>query len=115
ASLALLWPTVQGEGAPVVLFNARRDRPLRSRCFLEFLAAQAPRPVLFVTGDPLALRLARKGFAATAQPLRARTPAAALAELAAAARAGGVIWGVGNYHGFGARMVAELSAQRPAC
>src|SRR5882672_9949964 len=52
-SLALLWPTVAGADKPVVLLNARRDRPLRTRRFLEFLAAQVPAPMLFVVGDPL--------------------------------------------------------------
>jgi len=31
ASLALLWPAAEGSGRPVVLLNARRDRPLRTR------------------------------------------------------------------------------------
>jgi poly-gamma-glutamate synthase PgsB/CapB len=110
-SLALLWPQPDGAGAPVVLLNARRDRPLRTRRFLEFLAARTPAPLLFVVGDPLAVRLARRaGFMPDAvRWLRARTPAAALAELAALTPAGGVIWGVGNYQGFGARLVAELA------
>jgi poly-gamma-glutamate synthase PgsB/CapB len=116
-SLALLWATVASAGAPVVLLNARRDRPLRSVRFLEFLAAQAPAAVLFVVGDPLALRLARRaGFKPGAvRALRARTPAAALAELAAPAPPGGVIWGVGNHQGFGAQLVAELAGARATC
>jgi gamma-polyglutamate synthase len=117
ASLALLWPTVESASAPVVLLNARRDRPLRTRRFVAFLAAQAPAPTLFVTGDPLAVRLAcRAGFMADAvRRLRARAPAAALAELAALAPSGGVIWGVGNFQGFGARLVDELAGHRSTC
>jgi poly-gamma-glutamate synthase PgsB/CapB len=116
-SLALLWATVANAAAPVVLLNARRDRPLRSVRVLEFLAAQAPAAVLFVVGDPLALRFARRaGFRTGAvRALRARTAAAALAELAAPALPGGVIWGVGNYQGFGAQLVAELAGARPTC
>jgi poly-gamma-glutamate synthase PgsB/CapB len=116
-SLALLWPTVAGASAPVVLLNARRDRPLRTQRFVAFLAAQAPAPLLFITGDPLAVRLARRaGFMPGAvQRLRARTPTAALAELAAPAPSGGVIWGVGNFQGFGARLVAELTGRNSTC
>jgi gamma-polyglutamate synthase len=117
ASLALLWPAVTGTDQPVVLLNARRDRPLRTRHFLQFLAAQVPAPVLFVVGDALAERLARRaGFLPGAvRRLKARTPAAALAELAAAAPSGGVIWGVGNYQGFGARLVVEVAGLGPTC
>jgi len=116
-SFALLWPTVTCAGAPVVLLNARRDRPLRTRAFLKFLAAQAPSPLLFVVGDPLAAALARRaGFGRNAvRRLRSRTAAAALAELAAAAPTGGVIWGVGNYQGFGARLVAQITERVASC
>jgi hypothetical protein len=115
ASLALLWPTVTTGERPVVLLNARRDRPLRTQRFLAFLAAQAPLPLLFVVGDPLAARLAhRAGFGAVRR-LRARAPADALRELAAYTLAGGVIWCVGNYQGFGARLTAELSGRSATC
>jgi poly-gamma-glutamate synthase PgsB/CapB len=114
ASLALLWHAVDGGGRPVVLLNARRDRPLRTRRFLHFLIAQTPAPLLFVAGDPLALLLAhRAGFKRQAvRRLRSRTAAAALAELAAAASAGAVIWGVGNYRGIGARLITQLGAPK---
>jgi len=117
ASLALLWPTVAAASSPVVLLNARRDRPLRTRRFVEFLAAQAPASVLFVVGDPLAVLLARRaGFVPGAvRRLRSRTPAAALAELAAPVPSGGLIWGVGNYQGFGARLVVELTGPGATC
>jgi len=113
SSLALLWPTVEAGERPVVLLNARRDRPLRTKRFLEFLAAQVPMPLLFVVGDPLAGRLARRaGFGPDAiRRLHARAPATALAELAASTSAGGVIWGIGNYQGFGARLTAELAGR----
>jgi gamma-polyglutamate synthase len=117
ASLALLWPTVQAGERPVVLLNARRDRPLRTQRFLAYLATQVPTPLLFVVGDPLAVRLARRsGFAPDAvRRLRARAPADALRELAACASAGGVIWGIGNYQGFGARLTAELAGRDATC
>jgi len=116
ASLALLWQTARGADAAAVLLNARPDRPLRTRRFIEFVAAQRPTPTLFIAGDPFAVFLARrKGLAGMVRRLRARTPSAALAEVAAATPAGGVIWGVGNYQGLGARMVAELTGRDANC
>jgi gamma-polyglutamate synthase len=116
-SLKLLWPTVATRERPVVLLNARRDRPLRTQRFLAFLAAQVPMPLLFVVGDPLAARLARRaGFSPDAvRRLRARTPDIALRELAASTPSGGVIWGLGNYLGFGARLTAALSGRDTSC
>lgn len=116
-SLKLLWPTVATSERPVVLLNARRDRPLRTQRFLAFLAAQAPMPLLFVVGDPLAARLAhRAGFERDAvRRLRARAPDTALRELAASTPFGGVIWGLGNYQGFGARLSAELARRNASC
>jgi poly-gamma-glutamate synthase PgsB/CapB len=116
-SLKLLWPTVATSERPVVLLNARRDRPLRTQRFLAFLAAQVPMPLLFVVGDPLAARLARRaGFGPDAvRRLRARAPDTALRELAASAPSGGVIWGVGNYQGLGARLSAELAGRDASC
>jgi poly-gamma-glutamate synthase PgsB/CapB len=116
-SLKLLWPTVATTERPVVLLNARRDRPLRTQRFLAFLAAQVPTPLLFIVGDPLAARLAlRAGFGPDAvRQLRANLPDSALRELAASAPSGGVIWGVGNYQGFGARLTAALAGRDASC
>jgi poly-gamma-glutamate synthase PgsB/CapB len=116
SSLALLWPQREAD-VPVVLLNARPDRPLRTKRFLEFLAARNPIPMVFVVGDPLAVRLARRaGFRSdTLRPLRAREVDAAMAELAAATPAGGTIWGVGNYHGFGASLIAAIARQGTPC
>jgi hypothetical protein len=113
-SFAILWDEMRAPPPPVVLLNARSDRPIRSRRFLEFLAARRPAPVLFVTGDAYALHFARR-VASGVRRLRSRTGGAALAELAAAAPAGGVIWGVGNFHGFGAEMVGALGSHGTAC
>jgi gamma-polyglutamate synthase len=116
-SLKLLWPTVATSERPVVLLNARRDRPLRTQRFLAFLSAQVPMPLLFVVGDPLAARLARRaGFERDAvRRLRARAPDIALRELAASTPSGGVIWGLGNYQGFGARLSVELAGRDASC
>jgi hypothetical protein len=113
-SFALVWDEVKAPPPAVVLLNARQDRPVRSRRFVEFIAAQRPAPLLFVTGDPYALHYARR-TAASVRRLRARDTDAALAELAAAAPEGGVIWGVGNFHGFGKRLVGALSGNASAC
>jgi gamma-polyglutamate synthase len=116
-SLKLLWPSIATSERPVVLLNARRDRPLRTQRLLAFLAAQVPMPLLFIVGDPLAARLAhRAGFGPDAvRRLRARAPDPALRELAASAPSGGVIWGVGNYQGLGARLSAELAGRNASC
>jgi hypothetical protein len=114
-SLALLWSTVEATQPPVILLSARSDRPLRSARFLDFLAKQEPAAVLFVVGDPLALRLARRAGFEAVRRLRAQKPLDALAELAGPAAAGGVIWGVGNYQGFGARLIAEIAGNRATC
>jgi poly-gamma-glutamate synthase PgsB/CapB len=116
-SLKLLWSAVDTGERPVVLLNARRDRPLRTQRFLAFLTAQVPMPLLFVVGDPLAIRLARRaGFGPEAvRQLRARLPDGALRELAASVSSGGVIWGVGNYQGFGAHLTAELAGHNTSC
>jgi poly-gamma-glutamate synthase PgsB/CapB len=116
-SLKLLWSTVDTGERPVVLLNARRDRPLRTKRLLAFLASQVPMPLLFVVGDPLAARLARRaGFGPDAvRQLRARLPDSALHELAAFAPSGGVIWGIGNYQGFGARLTAALAGRDTSC
>jgi poly-gamma-glutamate synthase PgsB/CapB len=116
-SLKLLWPTVATSERPVVLLNARRDRPLRTQRFLAFLALQVPLPLLFIVGDPLATRLARRaGFGPdAARQLRARLPDSALRELAASTPSGGVIWGLGNYQGFGARLTAALAGRDARC
>jgi poly-gamma-glutamate synthase PgsB/CapB len=114
-SFAILWEGVKAPPPPVVLLNARNDRPIRSRSFIQFLARQTPRPVLFVTGDPYAFHFARRVAPGIARRLKARTPDTALTELAAVAPDGGVIWGVANYHGFGERLVGALSERGLAC
>jgi poly-gamma-glutamate synthase PgsB/CapB len=114
-SFAQAWAEVQAPPPPVVLLNARPDRPVRSRRFVEFIAAQRPAPVLFVTGDPYAFHFARRAASGVVRRLKTGVPGAALAELAAAAPPGGVIWGVGNYHGFGAAMIGALREHDPAC
>ncbi len=113
---AEMWGEMDGASPRVVLLNARRDRPLRTKRFVEFFAAQDPAPALFIVGDPYAYRFARRVASRIVRPLRGKTPDAALAELAAAAPpSGGIIWGVGNFHGFGARMVAALKEHGSAC
>ncbi|MFO1185809.1 MAG: poly-gamma-glutamate synthase PgsB [Bauldia sp.] len=107
-SFAQAW-NAHRESPAVVLFNARHDRPLRTRHFLDYFAAQRPVPLVFVAGDRSAAAWAqRRAGGKTVRRLRARTPSAALAEVAAAAPAGATIWGVGNYHGLGAELIREV-------
>ena len=114
-SFAILWNEMKAPPPPVVLLNARHDRPVRSRRFIEFVAAQNPAPVLFITGDAYAFHFARRAASGVVRRLKSRTPGAAIAELAAAAPSDGVIWGVGNYHGFGAQMIGALREHGATC
>jgi poly-gamma-glutamate synthase PgsB/CapB len=104
-SFAQLWARRTCSARPVVVFNARSDRPLRTRDFLRFLSQQDPLPILFVAGDRLGCVLARRaGFdAGSVRPLRSRGRRA-LRDIAEVTPSGGMIWGVGNYQGFGAQL-----------
>lgn len=108
ASLEALWTGRRSQAPATVLLNARRDRPLRTQHFLEFLATRNPRPRLYVTGDPLAIRLARRaGFPTRdVSALKARDAKATFRELAADAGPDGEVWGVGNYQGAGRELIA---------
>ncbi|MCP8936915.1 poly-gamma-glutamate synthase PgsB [Alsobacter sp. SYSU M60028] len=116
-SLDLLWRERAGEGRPVVLLNARADRPVRTRHFLDFLARQTPEPIVLLAGDGLAAALARRaGFGPGAlRRLRTRRASEALAEAVAAASPGGVVWGVGNYHGLGRQLTVALAEAGKPC
>ncbi|MEJ1160582.1 poly-gamma-glutamate synthase PgsB [Prosthecomicrobium sp. N25] len=115
-SLEALWAERPPEGRPVVVLNARRDRPLRSRHFVRFLAARRPLPLLFVAGDGLAAVLARRaGFGAGDVVGLPPDPRRALAALAAAVPPGTTVWGVGNYAGLGRELAALLGPEPPAC
>lgn len=117
ASFELLWKASPMGEASVVLFNARGDRPLRTRKFFEFLAALHPAPRVLVAGDRSALRLARRaGFASDAvRRLRAGAADAALAEAADFAGESRAIWGVGNFQGIGAAIVDEVNKRALSC
>ena len=116
-SLSIMWHGAHDNGTRVVLLNARSDRPLRTKSFVEFFGALTPPPIVFVVGDPLAFRIARSGLPGSAltRRLKSKTPAAALEELGAASLSGGSVWGVGNYRGFGSRMIAELRQRSALC
>src|SRR5262249_15167392 len=115
ASLALLWPTVKAGERPVVLLNARRDRPLRTQRFLAFLGAQVRSPFLSVVGDPFPFGRPRRGAFEGGRRLRPGAPSDALRELAACASAGALIGGLGNSQGVGAPLPAELARRGATC
>lgn len=119
-SVELLWRETQPEaaGSAVVLLNARRDRPLRTRQLLGFLARCDPPVTLFLAeGGRLAERLARAaGFGEERlRRLPTREPRRALEILAAAAEPGGTIWGVGNYLGLGAWITEAIRGEAARC
>lgn len=115
-SFAQLWRHRRSSERPVVVLNARTDRPIRTRHFLTFLARQNPLPLLFVAGDVLACGLARQAGFDSLSVRRLRSDGhRALMEVAAAAPPDGIIWGVGNYQGLGARLTASLAEVRGQC
>lgn len=118
-SLELLWRETYA-GTPVkavVLLNARKDRPLRTRQFLEFLARQDPPVTLFLAGDPGAKRLAtRAGFdRREVRILATADPGSALRVLAAEAEPNAIIWGMGNYQGLGAKIIEAMRTEAITC
>ncbi len=118
-SLDLLWREAYGAMPvpAVVLLNARKDRRLRTRQFLEFLARRDPPVTLFLGGDPGAKRLAtRAGFdGREVRIVRAAPAASVLRALAAEAEANTIIWGTGNYQGLGAEIVEAMRTGAITC
>lgn len=115
-SFRQLWAAHATKEPAIIFLNARRDRPLRTRAFLKTLAALDPLSMLFLSGGVLKSWVREAGFAPErTRWLRGRDAGNALADLARAAGPGATIWGVGNYSGLGARMVAQLRQGGPAC
>ena len=88
------------------LFNARADRPLRSRAFLELLVRLAPDAPLFIMGRKASACAVRRcaGASTRTRP----SPASANRATRPGARCrrrssdGTVVWGTGNFRGAGA-------------
>lgn len=117
ASLARLWGSRDARAPATVLLNARRDRPLRTQGFLQFLAAQGPLPRLFLSGDPLAMRLARRaGFSPGGiHWLGAGSVEETVAALLREAGAETEVWGIGNYHGLGRDLIEYARRSARIC
>lgn len=118
-SFRQLWNRHQPPGAPAAfLFNARADRPLRSRAFLRLLPVLSPAAALYLTQrSRTLLRWAiDAGFDRGRVHLLADGPARdQLARIASDATEGTVIWGTGNFRGVGARMTAFTNAASRSC
>ncbi len=115
-SFERLWRARSDTRPAVILFNARYDRPLRTRAFLTTLARLDPRPhVFFHGGGRQLLTVARRAGLALEKTaiLPTSDPCHALEILAAAAEDGAQIWGIGNYRGLGAALIDHLAAARP--
>jgi poly-gamma-glutamate synthase PgsB/CapB len=118
-SFRLLWQRYQPAGIPAAfLFNARGDRPLRSRAFLSLLPSLAPDAPLFVTQGSRAFRqLALKaGF----DPNRVHFLPTASAQhqidrIASDVDNGTVVWGTGNFRGAGAEITAFVDTAARSC
>lgn len=93
-----------------MIINARGDRPLRSSAFLTFLASLDSPPQLFITGDHWAQRLAQKlGLKShLLEHEHIRDPQAALAHMMSELPQNAQIWGIGNFQGFGERLVEHI-------
>lgn len=108
-SFLRLWRAEGASAEAVILFNGRADRPLRSRAFLTAFAGLGPgvRVVLAGAVPPAAVRAAGLDRSRLGR-LRAREPAAVMAELAQLAGPAGEVWGTGNHAGLGARLAAAF-------
>jgi gamma-polyglutamate synthase len=117
-SLELLWKQHHDPGIerPLVIVNARADRPQRTIALLRMLRS---------LGLPLQLFFFRRGFAKLARAagfpepqigmLASKEPQAALLELARIGGPRAEVWGVGNFQGFGEAMARHLALRRLAC
>lgn len=117
-SFRQLWHRHQPPDRPAAfLFNARADRPLRSRAFLSLLPQLSPEATLHVTQGGGALRgwAIAAGFDESRIRLLKRAPAKEqLADVAHHVADGTVIWGTGNFRGAGADITAFTNlAARP--
>lgn len=107
-SLRQLWVENNATSSPIVLLNARDDRPARTLAFLEELARLAPDMRLYLAGSVPRSWALKAGFAPTRiHRLRTSNAARAVDILADAADADDTIWGVGNYSRLG-RDIARL-------
>ncbi len=118
-SFRQLWHRHQPPGVPAAfLFNARNDRPLRSRLFLASLPLLSQDAVLYVTQGSRALfRYAvDAGFDRSRVHLLADGPAEEqLARIASGVADGTIIWGTGNFRGAGADIAAFATAAARPC
>ena len=118
-SFRQLWQRNQPAGVPTAfLFNARADRPLRSRAFLSLLPLLAPDAALYVTQGSRVFRqwALKAGF----DPSRVHLLPLASAQqqldrIARDAADGTVIWGIGNFRGAGAEMTSFVNAAAQQC
>lgn len=115
-SLRQLWTENNAAEAPIVLLNARDDRPARTLAFLEELSRLAPGMRLYLAGSVPRRWALLAGIApARIHRLRTSNAAKAVEVLAAAAGHGGTIWGVGNYSKLGRDIVRLLRSQAASC
>lgn len=115
-SLRQLWAENNATSSPIVLLNARDDRPARTLAFLEALAQLAPEMRLYLTGSVPRRWALQAGFApARIHRLRTSNAAKAVDILAEAAGSDGTIWGVGNYSRLGRDIVRLLRSEALPC
>jgi poly-gamma-glutamate synthase PgsB/CapB len=115
-SLRQLWEENNSNDSPIVLLNARDDRPARTLAFLEELVKLAPDMRLYLTGSVPRSWAVRAGFTqARIHRLRTSSPTKAVDLLVDAAGPDGMIWGVGNYSHLGRDIVRLLRSEGLPC
>ena len=81
---------------------------------LRFLAERQVEGPVFIAGDPLAARIARR-LGLSAQRLGSRlAPPDLLQQVLSSAGSSTTVWGIGNYRGTGAQLSAHLRSRRSA-
>lgn len=115
-SLRQLWGENRSDVAPVVLLNARDDRPARTVAFIQELARLAPDIELYLAGSVPKHWAVRAGFPKSRiRRLRVSSAAKAIDVLVEAAGQDGIIWGVGNYSKLGREIVRVLRSEVRPC
>jgi gamma-polyglutamate synthase len=117
-SFLMLWQQYKDDRAAqrAVLFNCRDDRPERTGEFLQALR-RLPEPLLVFVTTRATQRLAHaSGFTKKeVRCLRAKAPADVLCEIAGQVGDRSEVWGIGNFHGLGERLIRHIHRDVVPC
>jgi poly-gamma-glutamate synthase PgsB/CapB len=117
-SFLMLWQRHKDDRAArrAVLLNGRDDRPERTGEFLQALR-QLPEPLLVFVTTRATQRLAHAtGFTEKeVRCLKAKAPADVLCEIADQVGHKAEVWGIGNFHGLGERLIRHIHQDVAPC